>query len=100
EDRQRVGGGAGRAATVLALPVLTRAFLAETAAPVVGEQRVEQVGPLGEDRVVNRRRAGERADAALHRLAHAQQPDHVGAVGVEAQAAVGQRAGVGGEEGA
>ncbi len=93
EDRQRVGRLLARA-----FAVLDRAFLAEAAAPIVGEQRVEQIWTFGENRVVDRGRGGERADAALLRLAHAQQADHVGAVGVEAQPAVGQGAGVGGKE--
>jgi hypothetical protein len=48
---------------------------------------------------MDRGRRGELADAAGACLTNAEQADHVGAVGVEAQAAVGQRAGVGGEEG-
>jgi hypothetical protein len=45
------------------------------------------------------RRGGELADAAGARLANAQKADHVSAVGMESQPAIGQRAGIGGEEG-
>src|SRR5262249_4806034 len=40
----------------------------------------------------------ERADAAGARLADAEQADHVGAIGVEAQAAIGQRTRIGRQE--
>ena len=38
-------------------------------------------------------------DAAGLRLAYAEEPDGIAAVGVEAELAVGERAGIGGEEG-
>jgi len=44
-----------------------------------------QVGPALEDRVVDRDRADDLADAAGPRLAHAQQADDVRAIGVEAK---------------
>ena len=94
EDRQRVGGLARRR-----LAVLLGAFLAEAAAPVVLEQQLEEVGPPLENGVMDGRRGGELADAAGARLANAQKADHVSAVGMESQPAIGQRAGIGGEEG-
>ena len=88
EDRQRIGR------------LLVAASSPKRLRQTSWNSEFQQIGPALEHLVVDRRRAGELADAAGARLAHAQQPDHVGAVGVEAQRAVGQGAGIGGEEGA
>ena len=62
-----------------------RVLLAEAAAPEVLVERGAQVGAAFEHRVVHRRRGAQLAQAALRRLADAEQRDDVAAVDVEAQ---------------
>jgi len=73
EDGQRVPAAVTAALLALAGPVV-----------VLVQQRV-QIGPAREDRVVDRDRADDLAHASGARLPHAQEADHVRAVGVEAQ---------------
>ena len=65
--------------------VLASRFLALPAPPVVLVERGVEIGPPREDRVAHARRADDPAQAARAGLAHAEQADHVAAVGMEAQ---------------
>src|SRR6266850_1506947 len=66
----------------LALPAR---LLALPAPPVVLVERGVEIGPPREDRVAHAHGADDSAQAARAGLAHAEQADHVAAVGMEAQ---------------
>src|SRR5438874_2835674 len=85
-DRQRIGAVAGRV------------LLAKPAPPYRLVQRRGEIRPAPQHLVMHHRRAAQLAEAALLRLADAEQRDDIAAVGVKPQQLIGQGAGIGGQK--
>src|SRR5512144_1116873 len=85
EDRHRVAGR------------LAARLLAFATADVVGAEQRVQIGPARQDRVAHRGHAHHAARAPAAGGAHAEQADHVAAIGVPAQRAARARLGTRGD---